>query len=278
MSWIDAGLCDLVRVVQVRGIRSIALPPLGCGNGGLPWEAVRAKMEYALSKLEGVEVIVYEPTRQYQNVQKRSGVSELTPARALIAEAVRRYSSKGLDCSVLEVQKLAWFLQTSLADLSLVTPDSLDLQFTANRYGPYSHRLSHLLNRLDGSYLQCDKPLADAKPLDLIEFNYAESERLAAYLRTTDAEPYHPVLDRIEGIIDGFQSPFGLELLATVDWLLRHEDCEATVSAIRSGLANWPGGKTASERKVVLFDDRVIGIALERLGQFGAETHTSTSA
>lgn len=265
--WIEDGLLDLARVVREKGIRSIAVPPLGCGNGGLHWNVVRSRIEAVLGELEGVDVLVFEPTRQYQNVQKRQGVEKLTPARALIAEAVRRYSLKGLDCSVLEVQKLAWFLETSLNHLGLADPNPLDLRFAANRYGPYAHRLTHLLNGLDGSYLHCEKRLADAGPLDLIEFNPEKRQQVTAYLGSDDAKPYMPALERVEALIEGFESPFGLELLATIDWLVQREDCVATVAGIRSGLEHWPGGNDAGRRKLSLFDDRVIGLALDRLDE-----------
>lgn len=109
MEWIEAGLADLRRVVQEKGIRSIAVPPLGCGQGGRKWTEVRPLIERSLGDLADVDVIVFEPTRQYQNVTQRAGVKTLTPARALIAELVRRYWILGIECSMLEVQKLAWF-------------------------------------------------------------------------------------------------------------------------------------------------------------------------
>jgi O-acetyl-ADP-ribose deacetylase (regulator of RNase III) len=84
IEWITEGLQDLKRVIEERGIRSIALPPLGSGNGGLDWREVRPEIELALSDMQGVEVLVYEPTDKYQNVAKRVGVQELTPARALM--------------------------------------------------------------------------------------------------------------------------------------------------------------------------------------------------
>ncbi|MBV5275024.1 MAG: phosphate phosphatase, partial [Lamprocystis purpurea] len=102
------------------------------------------------------------------NVAKRSGVQQLTPARALIAELVRRYWILGIECSLLEIQKLAWFLERNIEIYALDNP--LDLRFEANKYGPYAHRLHHLINGLDGSYLHCDKRLADAGPLDVIWF------------------------------------------------------------------------------------------------------------
>ena len=106
LEWITEGLKDLKKVIEENNIRSVAVPPLGCGNGGLDWRDVRPAIEEALASLSGLELIVYEPTAKYQNVAKRSGVEKLTPARALIAEMVRRYWILGIECSLLEIQKL----------------------------------------------------------------------------------------------------------------------------------------------------------------------------
>src|SRR6266478_1343905 len=137
MEWIVQGLDDLKLVIREKGVKSVALPPLGAGNGGLNWKDVRPKIEEALAVLSGVDVIVYEPTAKYQNVAKRTGVEKLTATRALIAELVRRYWMLGFECSLLEIQKLAYFLETSIEEQQL--PNPLNLTFKANKYGPYSY-------------------------------------------------------------------------------------------------------------------------------------------
>jgi O-acetyl-ADP-ribose deacetylase (regulator of RNase III) len=263
LDWIENGLVDLRRVIEAKQIRSVAVPPLGTGNGGLRWSEVRRLILKVLDGLEGVDVLVYEPTREYQNVAKRSGVDKLTPARALVAELVRRYSVLGIECSLLEIQKLAWFLERSIERLG--TDDPLKLQFAANKYGPYANRLMHLLEDLDGSYLRCTKRLGDATPFDAIWFNDAKKEYVAAYLSSADARSYRPALEESTAIIEGFESPLGMELLATVDWLLSREGAAPTVESIRAGLSRWPGGPKAAERKQRLFDDRLLRLALERL-------------
>lgn len=263
MEWVRDGLADLVRVVREHGIRSIALPPLGCGNGGLEWRQVRPLIESAFAELPEVVVTVYEPTEAYQNAPKRAGVEKLTPARALIAELVRRYSVLGLDCTILEVQKLAYFLQRAIDGLGLSDP--LDLRFTADRYGPYADRLRHLLNGLDGSYLHAEKRLSDASPLDLIWFEDAKRPTVDAYLAGPEAAPYLPVLEQTTALIDGFESPLGLELLATVDWLVAVQGAEPTVSAVRAALQAWPAGAAAARRKLAIFDDRLLHLALDQL-------------
>jgi O-acetyl-ADP-ribose deacetylase (regulator of RNase III) len=263
LAWVREGLKDLVRVVRLEKIGSIALPPLGCGNGGLQWSMVRREIEAALSDLPGVDITVFEPTSEYHNAPKRAGVEDLTPARALIAELVRRYSIVGIECSVLEVQKLAWFLLRVIGRRGL--PDAMGLKFAANKYGPYADQLRFLLDSLDGSYLHCEKRLADAKPLDSVWFEDSKQQVVAEYLSSGAGSAYARALDEASSVIDGFESPFGMELLATVDWLVHVEGVEPTVPGLRAGLAHWPAGTSASRRKNNLFDDRALTLALDRL-------------
>jgi O-acetyl-ADP-ribose deacetylase (regulator of RNase III) len=262
IEWIRDGLADLRRFIEEHSIRSVALPPLGSGNGGLDWRAVRQVIEEALAPLQDVTVIVYEPTRKYQNVQKREGVEKLTPARALLTELVRRYWVLGIECTVLEVQKLAYFLERQINIRGLNNP--LNLSFEANRFGPFSSKLRHLLDALDGSYLHCDKRLADAGPMDVIGYDDAKMEKIALYIRT-EAKPYLGALDATANLIEGFESPLGMELLATIDWLLHRMHVEPTVHAIRASLGEWTGGEEAGARKLKLFNNRMIGLALSRL-------------
>lgn len=270
LAWIIEGLKDLRTIIARENIRSLAIPPLGAGNGGLDWSDVRPQIDAALSDLD-VDIVVFEPTSKYQNVAKRSGVEKLTPARALIAEMVRRYCVLGLDCSLLEVQKLAWFTQATIERLGLENP--LKLDFQANRYGPYADKLRHMLNALDGSYLHCDKRISDAGPLDLIWFDDAKRDRLDAYFTTAEAKPYQRVLEVTGELIDGFESPLGMELLATVDWVVRCDGQTATVSGVNKGIRSWPGDGSAAKRKERIFETRMVELALDRLktaGEIGA--------
>ena len=266
MEWIEAGLKDLKRVIVEKNIRSIAIPPLGSGNGGLNWTDVRPKIETALGSLNDVSVLIYEPTGQYQNVSKRAGVDNLTPARALVAELVRQYWILGIECSLLEIQKLAYFLERSIDKLKLQNP--LDLRFQADKYGPYAPRLAHLLNGLDGSYLHCGKRIGDAGPFDVIWFDDSRRDKVAAYLRSGDAKAFAPALEATVKLIDGFESPLGMELLATIDWLVQKDGVAADRDSIKTALQTWTGGEKSAQRKQKLFDDRLIDLALERLATF----------
>jgi len=263
IEWVEEGLEDLVHVIRDKGIRSVAIPPLGCGNGGLDWDDVRPLIVSEFEKLDGVDAIIYEPTAKYQNIAKRNGVEKLTPARALVAEMVRRYCLLGIDCSILEVQKLAWFIERGVKRLQVEDP--LKFRFQANKYGPYSHNLTKLLDSLDGSYLRCDKRLADADPLDLIWFNEAKYDFLKAYLNSGEGKQFAGVLEWASSIIDGFESPLGMELLATIDWMVQNDGIDSSVEGVMSGLQSWAGGAQAGQRKLKIFDERLVSIALKQL-------------
>ena len=271
MEWITEGLQDLRQFLIEHQVQSVAIPPLGAGNGKLAWAEVRAQIETALAGLDA-DILVFEPTDKYQNTAKRSGVEKLTPARALIAELVRQYWILGMECSLLEIQKLAWFLERNIEKYGL---PPLDLRFKAHRYGPYANRLQHLLDGLDGSYLRCEKRLSDASPFDVIWFDDSRKDYLQTYLNT-EAKEYLPALRVTTALIDGFESPFGMELLATVDWLLEKEGASPNIPSLRLGLQHWHDADSAN-RKNRLFDDKALGIALNQLKGI-VPTHAQTAS
>ncbi|WPM27145.1 macro domain-containing protein [Pseudomonas sp. P1B16] len=274
MDWVTDGLHDLRHFLIENRVKSVAVPPLGAGNGGLKWPDVREQIIAVLGDLD-VDVLVYEPVSQYLNVAKRSGVEKLTPARALIAELVRRYWVLGMECSLLEIQKLAWFLERTIEKLPN-TENPLNLKFVAHRYGPYANRLQHLLNDLDGSYLHCEKRINDAGIGDVIWFDETRKTFLQTYLKT-EAKAYSQALERTVELIDGFESPFGMELLATVDWLLSEQGVSPTVPDVRESLRHWEGGAGAAARKSKLFDDQALDIALKRLTSSGIKPEMASS-
>lgn len=262
LEWVREGLADLRKAIVDLSVSSVALPPLGCGNGGLDWSDVRRLIEEALGDLEGVRILAFEPSGRYAAAPKRRGVEKLTPARALVAEMIRRYSVLGMGCTNLEVQKLAWFLQRAFRHTH--TKDALRLKFVANKYGPYADQLRHLLNALDGSFLHSERRLSEASPFEPIHFVDERRDQVAGFL-DSEAREYMPALDAATSYIDGFESPLGMELLATIDWLIAHQECEPELGSVRRALVAWPGGKAAGRRKERLFSDRMIELALDRV-------------
>lgn len=269
MNWIEEGLQDLRRFIVENNVKSIAIPPLGAGNGGLNWDEVKPRIENALADLQDIDIIIYEPTTQYQNVKKKAGVKKLTPARALVSEFIRRYLVIGMDCSPLEVQKLTYLLQRIIVAKGLESP--FNLTFQVNRYGPYADNLRHLLDSLDGSYLSSEKRIADSTAFDsTIRFNYDYNPELQAYLESNISK-YLPVLNEVSQLIDGLESPYGMELITTIDWLIYQKNISPNLESIKQGIKDWyveSGEKKWANRKLRIFDDKSLALAIDRLAGF----------
>jgi O-acetyl-ADP-ribose deacetylase (regulator of RNase III) len=267
LQWIKDGLRDLIDVVHRLEIRSIAIPPLGCGNGGLDWRDVRPLIERSADAMSGVEVVVFPPTNKYMGTAKPSGLSGLTPARSLITELARVYSDIALDCTLIEIQKLAYFLQRAISRRRLVDP--LALSFSANRYGPYADQLRHLIDALDGSYLRSERRIGDANPRNSIWFASERAAELREFLARSEMSSLLEAVDDVLGLIRGFESSFGLELLATVDWLVTRCGYSRDPDAVLAGIGQWPGGPTSAERKARIMNRSVVVMALDRLRDSG---------
>jgi hypothetical protein len=187
----------------------------------------------------------------------------MSPARAMLVELVRRYLVLGFECTNLEVQKLAYFLQRCIIASKLQNP--LKLDFKPNRYGPYADNLRQLLNALDGSYLHCEKRLADAGPMEPISVDFNKVPAVQEYLRGAEMRTYSSALNATERIIDGFETPYLMELLSTVDWIQAHNTAPLDTAGIAEKFISWPSGKGSGPRKKKLFPPEVIELARQRL-------------
>lgn len=196
-----------------------------------------------------------------------------TLPHALLAELIRRYWVLGIECSMLEVQGLAWLLARQCRRHQLSAP--FDATFQAQRYGPYADALRGDVIDVDGNLLCVE----GGRGSDTV-IVWLDQERLAdlaARLAASDAEPYRAPIEAIDRLIDGFQSPLGMEVLATLDWLISQEHVEPTVEAIKEGLKQWPDDLTG-QRKLRLFSDRLIALALERLREGSPTTQAISTA
>ena len=111
--------------------------------------------------------------------------------------------------------------------------------------------------------------MSDPSPFDLIWFEDSKRGDVEAYLRQEECRPYLAALESTAKVIDGFESPLGMELLATVDWIVSEMHCEPKLAAVKLGLSQWLGGQGAARRKVKLFEDRLLALALEHLVKTG---------
>jgi len=261
LAYIKLGLTALTDEVANLDIRSVAIPPLGCGNGGLNWGDVRPLIEAAFAHLPDVDVLVFEPAATRFG-ERKIGSDVLTPTRALMFDAIRRYGILDGDCTPIEAQKLAYLVNRVAAGLGTASP--LKMTFSAQRYGPYADALRHVLMGMDGSFLDCDVRIADAGVMDVLRISNAQRDRVRAYLAAPPQLALRAILDAAEKLWTGFETPFDMELLATVDWIQNQHIKALTPEQLLAKVREWPHPEGAM-RKLRLFDLRSVQIALERL-------------
>ena len=213
---IEAGLQDLLCVIQEKRIRSIALPPLGAGLGGLEWQEVRARIEQVLGELEDVRVIVFEPkgAPDAKKMPRDRKVPKMTQGRAALVELMDRYLRGLLDpfITLLELHKLMYFMQEA--------GEPLRLRYKKGLYGPYAENLRHVLNEIEGHMVTgyADGGDAPEKPLQLVP---GAVEKASRFLKAHPETRAH--YTQVSKLVEGFESPFGLELLSTVHWVIKRE-------------------------------------------------------
>jgi O-acetyl-ADP-ribose deacetylase (regulator of RNase III) len=247
---IEAGLEALAEEIRRRGIRSIALPPLGCGLGGLEWTEVRSRIEQALGGLTDVRILVFEPTevQPLPKSMRRGRVPRMTPGRAALVGLMQRYVGGLLDpfVSLLELHKLMYFMREA--------GEPLRLRFTKGPYGPYAENLRHVLNAIEGYYISGYGAGGDQpdKVLELVP-GAAEDARRVLEERRETRERY----ERVSRLVEGLESPYGLELLATVHWIATCEH-PATADELVARFYAWAERKKRFSRGQILLAARVL--------------------
>ncbi|MDR0982503.1 MAG: macro domain-containing protein [Culturomica sp.] len=256
IEYVEAGLKALVEVIKERGIKSIALPPLGCGNGGLDWDEVKSLIEKYLSPLSDVNVVVYEPNAAVREIlikQDSNREVKLTDARAMMMYAMYYYELLGETVSIFVANKLAYFYQR------LGEPEFRRLKFEAGRYGPYSQGVGHMVHSLNGKYISGTEQMTN-KAFDPIELRYDKFQEVRDYVHRLPSDKRKRVV-KLTNLIAGFQSTLALEVLASVDYI-RKENPGISKEDATVAVQNW------SERKRDLFKPEYISIAYDRLENY----------
>jgi len=251
MEDIKLGLEDLVNLVQKLQIQSIAIPPLGCGLGGLNWTDVKPLIENAAAYIPNVQVNIFEPgySPKPEEMKVKTKRPELNFRRAGLIMLIDRYQIAGYKLTLLEIQKLAYFLQ--------VFGEPLKLNFGKNKFGPYAEELNFVLQRMEGHYIRGYGDRSQSAAITLIPGAAEEAEQLL--------QDYPDTLRRVNLVgefIHGFETPYGMELLATLLWLIVEDSslAEDKKQAVKE-FQNW------NTRKRSKFQPDHIEIAWEKIKQ-----------
>lgn len=252
--YIESGLKDLVRVIRDYEVSSIAVPPLGCGNGGLDWVVVKGMIERALTPLDGVVIFVYEPSTEVSALlakQPRNSQAHLTPARAMLLYAMFCYEVHDERCSLFVANKLSYFYQM------LGEKEFARMSFVPHYYGPYSVGVGHMLNAVNGKYIHGLEQM-DRKPFEALMLDYGRKAEVSEYVHHSLTETQIGHIKQLLRLIDGYESAYALEVLATVAYE-RKEHPGITLEETIGQIESW------SSRKKNLFKREHIVTAYEHL-------------
>jgi O-acetyl-ADP-ribose deacetylase (regulator of RNase III) len=250
---IEQGLDELVRVIKELEIRSIAVPPLGCGNGGLEWRDVHPIIELKLGALEDVDVHLFPPegAPSPSAIRINSSKPRMTVGRSTILAALHQYLIDSDGATRLVVQKIAYLLQASGVKLKL--------DFKKAQYGPYAEQVNFVLQNMEGHYTSGYGDRDNPSPIQLLPGAFEES---LDFLR--DRVDLREAVQRVSDVMEGFESPYGLELLTTVHFVATQTEHPAIEYEDAVGRV-----KEWSKRKDELFTERHIRLAWERLASQG---------
>ena len=255
---IESGLASLAEEIRSHEIRSVAIPPLGSGLGGLKWPDVRKHIQTVLQELDDVRVVVFEPheERQVERPSRSVHIPKMTTVRAALVGLLDRYLQGLLDPSVslLEVHKLMYFMQAA--------GEPLKLKFAKGHYGPYAENLRHVLIEVEGHYISgyADGGDEPDKQLKIVPGAIKDA--------TVVLERHPGTFKRFNNVVDlveGFESPLGLELLSTVHWVVSKEQARKLGDVVERTYA-WNSRKKQLSR-------RQIGLAVNVLSGKGWFDH-----
>ncbi|GHT13665.1 Appr-1-p processing protein [Bacteroidia bacterium] len=209
-SFIEDGLDDFLKTIEKYQIKSVAIPPLGAGNGGLEWEKIKHIINKKLGSVD-MDILVYEPNQEIKEHLKTERV-KLTSARALLLYVLYDLVRNGEYVSEFSSEKVCYFLQKFGGE------KYLKLQFIPNFYGPYSGKVRHVLNYLNGSYIMgySDMNKKPFDPLTLIADGY---DTVETYIN--DNVELSEIATKTTKFLNGFYSDFALELLSSIDYIIQ---------------------------------------------------------
>jgi hypothetical protein len=208
----------------------------------------------ALRGINDLEVILFEPAGAPADGRgmASSKVPPMTAGRAALVGLMHRYLGGLMDpfVTLLEVHKLMYFMQEA--------GQPLRLRYAKAPYGPFAENLGNVLAQVEGHLVAGYRDGGDAPDKQLTLVPGAVDDAMT-FLEGEEATRAH--FDRVAALVQGFETPFGLELLSTVHWVAK-EAPDATPADIVARVHGW------GERKR-RFSPRQIGLALYTLAGQG---------
>lgn len=240
--YVERGLDNLIDIIQNYGIKSIAIPPLGAGNGGLDWNRVKDLIILKLSYLD-CDILVFEPGHQAVSSDKKV---KLTPARAMLVYMLDRLQQEGNEATAFSAVKSVYFLQKFGA------ADIFKMKFERYMYGPYCDQVRHVLHAIDGGYVRgfADMSKRPFEPFDIIP------EKMPEVRCMVESDILlNDIVTRTCQFLEGYWDDFSLELMSSVDFLIAEKPA-SSVDDVYDRLGAW----TARKKKLFADKNKVLKV------------------
>ncbi|MGO1118119.1 type II toxin-antitoxin system antitoxin DNA ADP-ribosyl glycohydrolase DarG [Rhodovibrionaceae bacterium A322] len=251
VEYISDGLDDFIDQLRNHQIKSVALPPLGCGNGGLEWKVVKPLIESKLSAVEGIDFIVLEPFYSNQKPEHEGPLTKMTFERAVLLKTACEFEKYfGGSLTRIVTQKLVYFLQALGVKYNLV--------FLRNQYGPYSDTLKKAFLAMEKQGLLTGYSSDDRK-INISPSGYSQAEE---FLANNGLSTSMDVIKRLDRLVNGYESPYGMELLSSVHFLTSEGNANS-VKLVIEAMQDWTVQKGNN------FSPEVIQAAYDRLESDG---------
>ena len=247
---INRGLDSLIEEVKKLNIKSIAIPALGSGLGGLDWQQVKSTIINAFCSLPEVDVLLYEPhyLLSVESIEVNTRKPKMTLTKALLIKLMQVYQILDYSHTLLEIQKLMYFINVILSN-------ELKFNFKKFKYGPYTNSINHLLQDMENHYVRGFGDRVQKSEVRLLNNAIKEADEFLA-----KKHEYLDHIKKIQKLVDGFETPFGMELLSTVHWVTINECNQSPQNKeIIKKVHQW------NSRKKQLFSSHHINAAIERL-------------
>jgi O-acetyl-ADP-ribose deacetylase (regulator of RNase III) len=254
LSYIEQGLIALKTSLLELQVKSVALPPLGCGNGGLDWSVVKPLIVNSLKDLD-IDIIIYEPNAEIKAILQKEETGKkahLTNARAMLLYALFAFEGAGEYSTLFAANKIAYFLQRHGQDLRL--------EFSPHIYGPYSPNVQKVLYALNGVYLKGIEQ-GQANPFEPLILDYSKFAEVEQFVKTKLTEPESHRLQQLLQFLSAYTSELPLEVLSTVDFILQQQP-GLPLEALMPEVEKW------SKRKAKLFQAEHVSQAYNHLSVF----------
>lgn len=204
MEYIEKGLDAMLEILPDLGVKTIAIPPLGCGNGGLEWGNVKQLLEDKLHNYQDrYEFIIFEPSKTYVQTPK-------TPPKLGVSSLIVMQTKMRLHkFTKLRLQKTAFFMN--------IFSGVPYFQFKKYKYGPYSHAID-IISKDIGEYQRFYGLQDTQATFDMVYQTICSKDTDKTYSR------FLPSLCRAAEYVNGIEDDSKLECMSTVLYLIDEGD------------------------------------------------------